>query len=74
MPTENGHSIGRPERKERFMNRINDEKDMLIEEQAATIRLLTDLTEAGSWVINYAPDTMPSAVRSPKMAFRGDRE
>ena len=40
------------------MNRINDEnKDRLImEEQAATNRLLTDLTKAGSWVINYAPD------------------
>ncbi len=34
-----------------------DEKDRrIIEEQAATIRLLTDLTKAGSWDINYAPD------------------
>ena len=32
------------------MNPINDEKDSCImEEQAATIRLLTDLTKAGSW-------------------------
>ena len=28
----------------------------IIEEQAATNRLLTDLTKVGSWVINYAPD------------------
>ena len=39
------------------MNRINDEKDkQIIEEQASRIRLLTDLTKAGSWVINYTPD------------------
>ena len=39
------------------MNCIYDEKDRrIIEEQAATIRLLTDLTKAGSWVINFAPD------------------
>ena len=39
------------------MDRINDEKDrQIIEEQAATIRLLTDLTKAGSWVIDFAPD------------------
>ncbi|MBQ6439090.1 MAG: response regulator [Mogibacterium sp.] len=39
------------------MNLIDDEKErQKIEEQAATIRLLTDLTKAGSWVINYAPD------------------
>ncbi len=42
----------------------NDEKDMrIIEEQAATIRLLTDLTEAGSWVINYAPDGSVASVQ-----------
>ena len=45
------------------MNRKNDEKDMRIEEQAATIRLLTDLTEAGSWVINYAPDGSVASVQ-----------
>ena len=46
------------------MNRINDEKDrQIIEEQAATIRLLTDLTKAGSWVINYAPDGSPISVQ-----------
>ena len=39
------------------------EKDMLMEEQAATIRLLTDLTEAGSWVINYAPDGSIASVQ-----------
>ncbi|MBR7175076.1 MAG: hypothetical protein IKD50_11705 [Clostridia bacterium] len=34
------------------MNRENDEKNkLMIEEQAATIRLFTDLTKAGSWVI-----------------------
>ena len=45
------------------MNIINDEKDMRIEEQAATNRLLTDLTEAGSWVINFAPDGSVSSVQ-----------
>ena len=46
------------------MDRINDEKDMqIIEEQAETIRLLTDLTEAGSWVINYAPDGSVTSVQ-----------
>ena len=39
------------------MNPINDEKDSrIMEEQAETIRLLTDLTKAGSWVIDFAPD------------------
>ena len=39
------------------MEWINDEKDrQIIEEQATTIRLFTDLTSAGSWVINFAPD------------------
>ena len=46
------------------MNRINDEQGrQIIEEQAATIRLLTDLTEAGSWVINYAPDGSVTSVQ-----------
>ncbi len=46
------------------MNRKNDEKDRnIIEEQAATIRLLTDLTKAGSWVVNYAPDGSLSSVQ-----------
>ena len=46
------------------MDRINDEKDrQIIEEQAATIRLLTDLTKAGSWVINYAPDGSVASVQ-----------
>jgi len=46
------------------MNRINDDKQRhIIEEQAATIRLLTDLTKAGSWVINYAPDGSLASVR-----------
>ncbi|MBQ2677868.1 MAG: hypothetical protein IJF96_03040 [Firmicutes bacterium] len=39
------------------MNRINDEKERrIIEELTTTNRLLTDLTQAGSWVINYWPD------------------
>ena len=45
------------------MDRINDEKDMRIEEQEATIRLLTDLTEAGSWVVNFAPDGSVASVQ-----------
>ena len=46
------------------MSCINDEKDRkIIEEQAATIRLLTDLTKAGSWVINYAPDGSVASVQ-----------
>ena len=46
------------------MSWINDEKDRRItEEQAATIRLLTDLTQAGSWVINYAPDGSLASVK-----------
>ena len=45
------------------MDLINDEKDKRIEEQAATIRLLTDLTKAGSWVINYAPDGSVSSAQ-----------
>ena len=39
------------------MNLTDDEKNrQIIEEQTATIRLFTDLTKAGSWIINYAPD------------------
>ena len=46
------------------MERTYNEKDRrTIEEQAATIRLLTDLTMAGSWVINYAPDGSLSSVQ-----------
>ena len=46
------------------MTRLNDEKDMqIIEEQAETIRLLTDLTKAGSWVLNYAPDGSLASVQ-----------
>ena len=46
------------------MNGINREMDrQMIEEQAATIRLLTDLTNAGSWVINFAPDGSPASVQ-----------
>ncbi len=46
------------------MNSINDEKhSFIIEEQAVTNRLLTDLTAAGSWVINYAPDGSVASVR-----------
>ena len=46
------------------MNRTKDEKDrQLIKEQAATIRLFTDLTQAGSWVINYEPDGSLASVQ-----------
>ena len=45
------------------MNLTDEEKDIRIEEQAATIRLLTDLTKAGSWVINYAPDGSVESVK-----------
>ena len=46
------------------MNNKSDEKNKaIIEEQAATIRLLTDLTEAGSWVINYAPNGSVASVQ-----------
>ena len=46
------------------MSRINDEKDRkIIEEQAATIRLFTDLTKAGSWVINFAQDGSLTSVK-----------
>ncbi len=46
------------------MTMINDEKNRsIIEKQAATIRLLTDLSEAGSWTINYAPDGSVASVR-----------
>ncbi len=45
------------------MSLINGEKDGRINEQAATIRLLTDLTQAGSWVINFAPDGSLASVQ-----------
>ena len=46
------------------MNQINDEKDRrIIEEQDAAIRILTDLTKAGSWVINFAPDGSLASVQ-----------
>ena len=46
------------------MNMIDDEKNrLIIEEQAATNRLLTDLVEAGSWVLNYAPDGSVTSVQ-----------
>ena len=46
------------------MSRINDEKDkQLLEEQAATNRLLTDLVQAGSWVINYSQDGSVASVQ-----------
>ncbi|MDO5476104.1 MAG: response regulator [Eubacteriales bacterium] len=44
--------------------RTTDEKNRcIIEKQATTIRLFTDLTKAGSWVINYAPDGSLSSVQ-----------
>lgn len=45
------------------MDLIDNEKDMHIKEQAETIRLLTDLTEMGSWVIDFAPDGSVASVR-----------
>ena len=46
------------------MNWMNDRTDReIIEEQATTIRLFTDLTNAGSWVINYAPDGSVASVQ-----------
>ena len=63
MLSENRNAISKPERRELFMDRIYDEKDMRIEEQAATNRLLTELTEAGSWVINFAPDGSVASVQ-----------
>ena len=46
------------------MSWINEEKDRsIIEEQAATIRLFTDLTQAGSWAISFAPDGSLASVQ-----------
>ena len=46
------------------MNPINDDRDTKkTEELVATNRLLTDLTEAGSWTINFAPDGSVSSVQ-----------
>ena len=46
------------------MNGNNQEKERLvIEEQAATIRPLTELTSAGSWVISFAPDGSLASVQ-----------
>ena len=46
------------------MNSVNNEKDMRkIEELTATNRLLTDLTEAGSWMINFMPDGSVASVQ-----------
>jgi len=46
------------------MDLTNDEKDMhKIEELVATNRLLTDLTEAGSWLIDFAPDGSVASVQ-----------
>ena len=62
------------------MDWTNDEKDRrIIEEQAATIRLLTDLTMAGSWVINYAPDGSLASVQwgdgfRRLMGYRDERD
>ena len=46
------------------MSSIYDEKyRQKIEEQAVTIRLLTNLTKAGSWVVNYASDGTVASVQ-----------
>ena len=56
--------LRKPERREFFMNLTNDEKDLYkIEELVATNRLLTDLTEAGSWVISFEPDGSVGSVQ-----------
>ena len=46
------------------MNPTNDEMNShAIQELAETNRLLTDLTKAGSWTINFAPDGTPASVQ-----------
>ena len=45
------------------MNLTDEEKDIRIEEQAATIRLLSDLTKAGGWAINYETDGSVASVQ-----------
>ena len=46
------------------MNTIKDEKaKQFMKEQAATIRLFTDLTNAGSWEVFYNPDGTVSSVK-----------
>lgn len=46
------------------MSGINDEKNrLIIEKLSVTNRLLTDLTKAGSWVVNYAPDGSVASVQ-----------
>ncbi len=49
---------------ELIMAMVNDTKvRFILEEQAARIRLLTDLSEAGSWIISYAPDGSVASVQ-----------
>ena len=45
------------------MDQTISEYKSIIAEQAKTIQLLTDLTRAGSWIINYAPDGSISSVQ-----------
>jgi PAS domain S-box-containing protein len=46
------------------MDLISDGKNMrIIEEQAATLGLITDLIKAGSWVISFAPDGSLASVK-----------
>lgn len=45
------------------MSQMDDGMDTRVKEQAATIRLLTGLTDAGSWVINFAPDGSVASVQ-----------
>ena len=47
---------------ESYIKKIERYKKV-IEEQSATIRLLTDLARAGSWVINFAPDGTAASVQ-----------
>ena len=46
------------------MNPTNDEMNSrVLQELAETNHLLTDLTKAGSWTINFAPDGTPASVQ-----------
>ena len=47
---------GIAEKRFSMLTNTTERDRQIIEEQAATNRLLTDLTKVGSWVINYAPD------------------
>ena len=56
------NKASKPGRRELLMNGIDNTGVRLVEEQAATIRLLTDLTGAGSWVVDFSPDGSVASV------------